>query len=184
MTVWFTYSWFAINLWGCGRQCLDSFLLSVKNTSWESTVDANDTCESYMRFHNNLKIAIDKSFPFVKIRNKVVNNTKNPWMTNGIFKSISKKNKLYKKFLKKPTRKNETDYKKYNNKLKNGILHMTCTTPKIFSPLLKFFHPSCDKNENPPLKEKTACLCRKTWIYYKKTTKLYRYCFSLNSMCN
>ena len=76
------------------KDTLDSFLLSVKNTSWESTFDANDPCESSMRFHNNLKIAIDKSFPFVKIRNKVVNDTKSPWMTNGIFKSISKKNKL------------------------------------------------------------------------------------------
>ena len=83
--------------------------------------DANDPCESYMRFHNNLKIAIDKSFPFVKIRNKVVNNTKSLWMTNAIFKSISKKNKLYKKILKKPTRKNETDYKKYKNKLNHVI---------------------------------------------------------------
>ena len=103
------------------KDSLDSFLLWVKNTSWESTFDANDPCESYMRFHNNLKIAINKSFPFVKIRNKVVNNTKSPWMTNGIFKSISKKNKLYKKFLKKPTRKNETDYKKYKNKLNHVI---------------------------------------------------------------
>ena len=96
-------------------------MLSVKNTSWESTFDTNDPCESYMRFHTNLKIAIDKSFPFVKIRNKVVNNTKSPWMTNGIFKSISKKNKLYKKILEKPTRKNETDYKKYKNELNHVI---------------------------------------------------------------
>ena len=73
-----------------------------------------------MRFHNNLKIAIDKSFPFVQ-KKKVVNDTKSPWMANGIFKSISKKNELYKKFLKKPTRKNETDYKKYKNKLNNVI---------------------------------------------------------------
>ena len=42
-------------------------------------------------------------------------------MTNGIFKSISNKNKLYKKFLKKPTHKNEIDYKKYKNKLNHVI---------------------------------------------------------------
>ena len=28
--------------------------------------------------------------------------------------------------------------------IKNDILHMTCNPPKIF-------HPSCEKNENPPL---------------------------------
>jgi hypothetical protein len=55
------------------------------------------------------------------MKDKFVNITKSPWMTNGIFKSISKKNKLYKKFLKKATRKNETGYKKYKNKLNHVI---------------------------------------------------------------
>jgi hypothetical protein len=55
------------------------------------------------------------------MKDKFVNITKSPWMTNGIFKSISKKNKLYKQFLKKATRKNETDYKKYKNKLNHVI---------------------------------------------------------------
>ena len=56
------------------------------------------------------------------MKDKFVNHTGSPWMTNGIFKSISKKNKLYKKFLKKrPTHKNETDYKKYKNKLNHVI---------------------------------------------------------------
>ena len=100
---------------------LDLFQASVKNISWESTFEANDPCESHTNFHNNLKIAIDKSFPLVKMKDKFVNHTKSPWMTNGIFKSISNKNKLYKKFLKKPTHKNEIDYKKYKNKLNHVI---------------------------------------------------------------
>jgi hypothetical protein len=109
---------------------LDLFLASVKNISWESTFKSKDPCESYTNFHNNLKIAIDKSFPLVKMKDKFVNHTKSPWMTNGIFiKSISKKNKLYKKFLKNPTHKNETDYKKIqkqtesrNKNRKKGLL--------------------------------------------------------------
>jgi hypothetical protein len=62
-----------------------------------------------------LKIAIDKNFPLVKIKDKYLNHTKSPWMTNGIFKSISKKNKLYEKFqiksnqISNPTHKNETE---------------------------------------------------------------------------
>ena len=39
------------------------------------------------------------------MKEKFVNHTKSPWMTNGIFKSISKKNKLYKNFLKKQHKK-------------------------------------------------------------------------------
>jgi hypothetical protein len=47
-------------------------------------------------FHNNLKIAIDKSITLVKMKDKF--HTKSPWMTNGLFKSISKKDQLYKNF--------------------------------------------------------------------------------------
>ena len=42
-------------------------------------------------------------------------------MTIGIFKSISKKNKLYKNFLKNPSYRSETTYKKYKNKLNHVI---------------------------------------------------------------
>ena len=98
-----------------------SFLLSVKNISWESTFETNDPCESYTNFHNNLKVAIDKYFPLAKIKKKTVDHTKSPWMTFCMFKSISKKNKLYKNFLKKPSYRNETAYKKYKNKLNHVI---------------------------------------------------------------
>jgi hypothetical protein len=50
-----------------------------------------------------------------------VDHTKSPWMTIGIFKYISKKNKLYKNFLKNPSYRNETTYKKYKNKLNHVI---------------------------------------------------------------
>jgi hypothetical protein len=49
---------------------LASFLLSVKNISWESTFETNDPCESYTNFHNNLKVAIDKCFPLVSKNKK------------------------------------------------------------------------------------------------------------------
>ena len=42
-------------------------------------------------------------------------------MTQGISKSIEIKNKLYKKYLKNPSVKSETTYKKYKNKLKHLI---------------------------------------------------------------
>ena len=41
---------------------------------------------------------------------------KNPWLSQGLSKSIRRKNKLYKKFM-KPTLENENLYKKYKNKL-------------------------------------------------------------------
>ena len=93
------------------KDSLASFLVSVKNISWESTYQTNDACESYNNFHNSLKVAIDKSFPLVGMKRKTIDHNKSPWMTGGILKSISKKNKLYKKFLKKPSYRNEVKYK-------------------------------------------------------------------------
>jgi hypothetical protein len=45
-------------------------------------------------------------------------------MTNGLLKSIKRKKKLYKTFLKNPSNKNEKTYKKYKNKL-NHILKIS-----------------------------------------------------------
>jgi hypothetical protein len=63
------------------KDSLASFLVSVKNISWESTYKTNDACESYNNFHNSLKVAIDKNFPFVKMKRKAIDHTKSPWMT-------------------------------------------------------------------------------------------------------
>ena len=45
-------------------------------------------------------------------------------MTNCILKSVKRKNKLYKTFLKNPSRKNEKTYKRYKNKL-NHIIQLS-----------------------------------------------------------
>ena len=42
-----------------------------------------------------------------------------PWITTGIKKSIRIKDKLYKKFIKHRSKKNENKYKEFNNKLTN-----------------------------------------------------------------
>ena len=110
------------------RDSLTTFLLSVKNISWESTYQTNDACESYNNFHNSLKVAIDKSFPLVEMKRKIIDHTKSPWMTGGILKSISKKNRLYKNSLKKPSKRNELMYKTYKNKLN----HVIKTAKKVY----------------------------------------------------
>jgi hypothetical protein len=40
-----------------------------------------------------------------------------PWITNALFKSIKRKNKLYKRFLSNPCNANNLIYKSYKNKL-------------------------------------------------------------------
>jgi hypothetical protein len=55
------------------------------------------------------------------MKRKAIDHTKSPGMTGGILKSISKKNQLYRNFLKMPSYKIEMKYKRYQNKLNHLI---------------------------------------------------------------
>ena len=57
-----------------------------------------------------------ESFPCI---NKTINVNENhrPWITRGIKKSITKKNRLYKNYIKYRTEKSHSVYKAYRNKL-------------------------------------------------------------------
>ena len=56
----------------------------------------------------------DRYFHQVRIKVKAKTN-QNPWITKGIRKSSKKKQKVYVRLLKKPTPKNEQQYKNYKN---------------------------------------------------------------------
>jgi hypothetical protein len=60
-------------------------------------------------------------FSLSKSKKENCGSHKKSLVTIGIFKSIFKKNKLYKNVLKKPCYRNETAYKKYKNKLNHVI---------------------------------------------------------------
>ena len=70
-------------------------------------------------FLNKITQAYDKAFPLVKKKNR--REKYKPWITKGFKKSIPTKNKLYKYYLNILTVFNETNYKKYKNKLNKLI---------------------------------------------------------------
>ena len=85
----------------------------MKDISWDFIFENNDACESYKSFHNKIILEFGKSFPLAKRRKRTIDYGKSPWMTQGISKSIEIKNRLYKKCLKNPIKKNQTIYKNY-----------------------------------------------------------------------
>ena len=93
-----------------------SFINSIKNTSWENiTTNLDNPNDAFNDFSKLFTEAYEKNFPQKIIKN-YINKEKSPWMTNCILKSVRKKNKLYKTFLKSSNRKNETLYKRYKNR--------------------------------------------------------------------
>jgi hypothetical protein len=56
-----------------------------------------------------------------RIKCKSLQNCNSPWITKGLLKSISKKNRLYKQLINFPNKQRESRYKIYKNKLTHII---------------------------------------------------------------
>ncbi len=91
-----------------------------------SLLNARDTDHAFNTFHNRYCTLLDKHAPLRKLTKKEVKRKQNPWITQGLIKSISKKRSLFVKIKKLKSKNNNTDdiyklYKYYNdtiNKLK------------------------------------------------------------------
>ena len=81
-------------------------------TNWKDTEAFTDPNEAYKAFLERFLLLYDKNFPIRKIKIKA-KDLESPWITNGIKKSSKKKQRLYQKFLKTRTEKNESEYKNY-----------------------------------------------------------------------
>ena len=60
--------------------------------------------ECFEHFQNNILSAINQHAPFKRVSKRQAKLKRKPWITTGILKSISVKNKLYKRFLTQKTR--------------------------------------------------------------------------------
>ncbi len=89
----------------------ESYIRDLKNQNLGTTINTvHGANEQYDLFHNNLLDTINKHVPLKPVTKKMYKQKLKPWVTKGILKSISIKNKYYKKFLKT---KNLNFYKKY-----------------------------------------------------------------------
>ena len=66
----------------------------------EKIKEENDVDNAYAIFHKHFIEIIDKHAPLKSLSKKEIKQRQKPWITSGIQKSISKKNKFYGKFLK------------------------------------------------------------------------------------
>ena len=99
---------------------LRNFNKNVSNTNWSSLLD-EDPNMAYNNFIDEYSRIYNACFPLKAIKGKLLNNRSSPWISPGLLKSINKKNRLYKKFIKSPSLSNERIYKTYKNKLNHLI---------------------------------------------------------------
>ena len=87
-----------------------TFKRRLRETSWDAVKDLDNPNESYVNFIETITQIYDDCFPKTKFKIKS-NNNANPWITKGTAKSSKRKQKLYKKFLRKHSIQNEKIHK-------------------------------------------------------------------------
>ena len=95
-------------------------LLSVQN--WNSVINSEDINVCYKNFVNTFNNVYNECCPVKTVVIKNVNKDK-AWFTNGLRNACSKKNVLYKNFLRNRTKRNEDKYKRYKNMLTSILRH-------------------------------------------------------------
>ena len=84
--------------------------------NWQTVYESTDSNIAYDIFLNKFNDLYDQSFP-IKKRKIRKTRARKPWISKGLIKSITVKNKLYKKFLKERNSPTEQKFKSYRNKL-------------------------------------------------------------------
>ena len=96
-----------------------NFLQSISMVDWTEICKIPDTQSSFKLFRSMLISLHDTCFPKIRIRKKYSN--RKPWLSDAIRNSIRNKNKLYHKYKKIPSVRNEIIYKSFRNQL-NHVL--------------------------------------------------------------
>ena len=91
---------------------LKKFKESLLNIDWSNVLRNTDPNSSYNNFLKIFLSHYNTFFPKKKIQIKT-KNLASPWITRGLIKSSKRKQKLYEKFLKRKSSRNEENYKNY-----------------------------------------------------------------------
>ena len=102
-----------------GVDCDNAFKQRLESTDFSHVIDTNDVNSAFTQFNTIIFDLYNDCYPFVT-RTIKLNKSTNPWMTAGLRQSIKTKNKLYKKFVKRPITYGNA-YRMYRNNLTKSI---------------------------------------------------------------
>ena len=98
------------------------FKNELKDIDWTQIYEIDDVNDCYNKFMYIFHALYDKCFPEKVVKPDPKCKFKKPWLTRGLFRSIRKKQRLYKSYLKTPSENHKKKYKQYKNKL-TKLLH-------------------------------------------------------------
>ena len=98
---------------------ITKFKEELSRVNWAELPDVNDPLLAYNSFLTRYTPIYNVCFPLRNIKVKK-HTLYRPWFNKGLSRSVKKKRKLYKQFLKQPNPNNEFLYKSYKNKLSHN----------------------------------------------------------------
>ena len=98
------------------KSSIENFIHDLNEIDWDCIMLLNDVHCIYSNFLAQVEQLYDRHFPVQEFKYRY-DKSKSPWMSEGIYNSIRRKNHLYKKFLKNRTSQNKSNYTMYKNKL-------------------------------------------------------------------
>ena len=101
------------------EQNILNFLDEVDRINWSNLDGYNDPKICYSKFLERYTKAYEKHFLLKKLKRHP--QLRKLWISQGLLKSIKKKNKLYKQYLSNPSSQKEEKYKMYKNKLNHSL---------------------------------------------------------------
>ena len=102
-----------------GEQCDTSFKTKLEDHDWAILYDFDDVDLAFEYLNNVLSDYYNECYP-MRTKRVLINEIRNPWLTAGLRQSIRNKNKLYKKFVKRPITYGD-NYRSYRNMLSRLI---------------------------------------------------------------
>jgi exonuclease III len=102
---------------------IHNFVDELNQIDWSFITSLNNLHEIYGNFQEHVVKLYDKHFPLQEVKRRY-DSCKSPWLSDGVYNSIRRKNHLYKKFLRNPNNQNKSIYTLYKNKL-NALIKIS-----------------------------------------------------------
>ena len=100
------------------KENIDKFSNELMNVNWDEIISTDDVNLGYDNFIKVFKDLYNECCPYVPVKNRHnYRKIDKPWFTKSLRNACSKKNCLYKRYLKSRTKDAEVRYKMYKNKL-------------------------------------------------------------------
>ncbi|MEO2220739.1 MAG: reverse transcriptase family protein, partial [Nitrosopumilus sp.] len=111
----------------------ETFVAELININWNTilSITKGDPNHSFDMFNNKINQLLDKYAPLKKVTKKDFKNQLKPWITQGIYNSMKRRDKLLRKFIKAKDIATKNDLHQNYKTLRNQIVSLIRTSKKL-----------------------------------------------------